>query len=241
MNRNLATMSSLLTSVAFLAGCSGSGSSSSSSNHLSSGNSYVGTTEDLTSIRVGGTNVLLQLPDVNSPDFIFSSPADNTADNSADTGSSAEIESEQTEQPEITHETAICCGSFSFLRFGQVKKDDGSLFNFAHGTSLTPSENIPNSGVVSYTGRSINNFAAGDARFDVDFGSRKVTGTLSGGAGFGADISIDANISGNKFNGSAVRAITRADVQGAFFGPNAEEMGGVFKGGDMNGSFGARQ
>lgn len=84
------------------------------------------------------------------------------------------------------------------------------------------------------------------ANFDVNFKDKKITGTLTAENRSEATFTIEAMIEGNGFKGTAKTGnggfapdqnsstgthkvhITNAAVQGGFYGPNAEELGGWF-------------
>lgn len=84
------------------------------------------------------------------------------------------------------------------------------------------------------------------ANFDVDFKDKRITGTLTAENRSEATFTIEAMIEGNGFKGTAKTGnggfapdqnsstgthkvhITNAAVQGGFYGPNAEELGGWF-------------
>ncbi|HFC3401800.1 TPA: transferrin-binding protein-like solute binding protein [Neisseria gonorrhoeae] len=84
------------------------------------------------------------------------------------------------------------------------------------------------------------------AKFDVNFKDKKITGTLTAENRSEATFTIDAMIDGNGFKGTAKTGndgfapdqnsstgtykvhIANAEVQGGFYGPNAEELGGWF-------------
>ncbi len=84
------------------------------------------------------------------------------------------------------------------------------------------------------------------AKFDVNFKDKKITGTLTADNRQAATFTIDGKIEGNGFKGTAKTGndgfapdqnsstgtykvhIANAEVQGGFYGPNAEELGGWF-------------
>ncbi|EEZ53069.1 transferrin binding protein B [Neisseria gonorrhoeae PID1] len=84
------------------------------------------------------------------------------------------------------------------------------------------------------------------AKFDVNFKDKKITGTLTADNRQAATFTIDGKIEGNGFKGMAKTGndgfapdqnsstgtykvhIANAEVQGGFYGPNAEELGGWF-------------
>ncbi|HFC1263895.1 TPA: transferrin-binding protein-like solute binding protein [Neisseria gonorrhoeae] len=99
---------------------------------------------------------------------------------------------------------------------------------------------------TSWTGNASNGNSGNRAKFNVDFSGKKITGTLTAENRSEATFTIDAMIDGNGFKGTAKTGnggfapdqnsstgthkvhITNAAVQGGFYGPNAEELGGWF-------------
>ncbi|MCF2985679.1 transferrin-binding protein-like solute binding protein [Neisseria gonorrhoeae] len=99
---------------------------------------------------------------------------------------------------------------------------------------------------TNWTGNASNGNSGNRAKFNVDFSGKKITGTLTAENRSEATFTIDAMIDGNGFKGTAKTGnggfapdqnsstgthkvhITNAAVQGGFYGPNAEELGGWF-------------
>lgn len=99
---------------------------------------------------------------------------------------------------------------------------------------------------TSWTGNASNGNSGNRAKFNVDFSGKKITGTLTAENRSEATFTIDAMIDGNGFKGMAKTGnggfapdqnsstgthkvhITSAAVQGGFYGPKAEELGGWF-------------
>ncbi|ENT0259872.1 transferrin-binding protein-like solute binding protein [Neisseria gonorrhoeae] len=99
---------------------------------------------------------------------------------------------------------------------------------------------------TSWTGNASNGNSGNRAKFNVDFSGKKITGTLTAANRQEATFTIDAMIEGNGFKGTAKTGdggfapdqnnstgthkvhIAEAKVQGGFYGPNAEELGGWF-------------
>lgn len=128
-------------------------------------------------------------------------------------------------------------------RYGWIAKTEAdSMYFFAQGK---PSPAL-NAGKFSYTGHSVfshqdldGKMLTGTSRFDVDFGSKKLTGTISAGQ---YSVPIFANIQSNgNFAGEKNGVISK----GAFYGKDAAELAGTFyqnknsKLGDFIGAFGA--
>ncbi|HFB2447953.1 TPA: transferrin-binding protein-like solute binding protein [Neisseria gonorrhoeae] len=99
---------------------------------------------------------------------------------------------------------------------------------------------------TSWTGNASDQQSGNRAKFDVNFKDKKITGTLTAANRQEATFTIDAMIEGNGFKGTAKTGndgfapdqnnsagthkvhIAEAKVQGGFYGPEAEEMGGWF-------------
>ncbi|OMH42096.1 transferrin-binding protein 2 [Neisseria meningitidis] len=99
---------------------------------------------------------------------------------------------------------------------------------------------------TSWSGNASNATSGNRADFTVNFGEKKITGTLTAENRQAATFTIEGTIQGNGFSGTAKTAdsgfdldqsnttrtpkayITDAKVQGGFYGPKAEELGGWF-------------
>ncbi|ENS8109357.1 transferrin-binding protein-like solute binding protein [Neisseria gonorrhoeae] len=99
---------------------------------------------------------------------------------------------------------------------------------------------------TSWTREASNQENGNRAKFDVNFKGKKITGTLTAENRSEATFTINAMIEGNGFKGEAKTGndgfapdqnsstgtykvrIANAEVQGGFYGPNAEELGGWF-------------
>lgn len=99
---------------------------------------------------------------------------------------------------------------------------------------------------TSWSGNASDKEGGNRAEFTVNFGEKKITGTLTAENRQAATFTIDGKIEGNGFSGTAKTAelgfdldqknttrtpkayITDAKVQGGFYGPKAEELGGWF-------------
>lgn len=99
---------------------------------------------------------------------------------------------------------------------------------------------------TSWTGNASDQQSGNRARFDVNFKDKKITGTLTAANRQAETFTISGMIDGNGFEGTAKTGnggfapdqnsstgthkvhITNAAVQGGFYGPNAEELGGWF-------------
>ncbi|HGG8532514.1 TPA: transferrin-binding protein-like solute binding protein [Neisseria meningitidis] len=99
---------------------------------------------------------------------------------------------------------------------------------------------------TSWSGNASNATSGNRADFTVNFGEKKINGTLTAENRQAATFTIEGTIQGNGFSGTAKTAdsgfdldqsnttrtpkayITNAKVQGGFYGPKAEELGGWF-------------
>ncbi|MCL5866697.1 transferrin-binding protein-like solute binding protein [Neisseria meningitidis] len=99
---------------------------------------------------------------------------------------------------------------------------------------------------TSWSGNASDKEGGNRADFTVNFGEKKINGTLTAENRQAATFTIEGMIQGNGFSGTAKTAdlgfdldqsnttgtpkayITNAKVQGGFYGPKAEEMGGWF-------------
>lgn len=99
---------------------------------------------------------------------------------------------------------------------------------------------------TSWTGNASDQQSGNRAKFDVDFKDKKITGTLTANDRTRSTFTITADIKDNGFEGTAKTGdggfapdqnsstgthkvqIAEAKVQGGFYGPNAEELGGWF-------------
>lgn len=105
---------------------------------------------------------------------------------------------------------------------------------------------IANDTSTSWSGNASNATSGNKADFTVNFGEKKINGTLTAENRQAATFTIEGTIQGNGFSGTAKTAdsgfdldqsnttrtpkayITNAKVQGGFYGPKAEELGGWF-------------
>ncbi|MBG8664393.1 transferrin-binding protein-like solute binding protein [Neisseria meningitidis] len=105
---------------------------------------------------------------------------------------------------------------------------------------------IANDTSTSWSGNASDKEGGNRADFTVNFGEKKINGTLTAENRQAATFTIEGMIQGNGFSGTAKTAdlgfdldqsnttgtpkayITNAKVQGGFYGPKAEEMGGWF-------------
>ncbi|MWQ86095.1 transferrin-binding protein-like solute binding protein [Glaesserella parasuis] len=179
---------------------------------------------------------------------------------------------------EINGKTMVavaCCSNLEYMKFGQLwqqaegeKAKDNSLFLQGERTAT---DKMPKGGNYKYIGTwdaqvsKENNWVAtaDDDRkagyrteFDVDFGSKNLSGKLFDKNGVNPVFTVDAKINGNGFTGKAKTSdagfaldsgSSRYDnvkfsdvaVNGGFYGPTAAELGGQFFHKSDNGSVGA--
>ncbi|HFA4365470.1 TPA: transferrin-binding protein-like solute binding protein [Neisseria gonorrhoeae] len=146
--------------------------------------------------------------------------SNRTADRTAQGAQSMFLQGERTDEKEIPKdENVVYLGTW----YGHIA---------ANGTSWT---------------REASNQENGNrAKFDVNFKDKRITGTLTAENRSEATFTIDGKIEGNGFKGTAKTGndgfapdqnnsivthkvrIANAEVQGGFYGPNAEELGGWF-------------
>ncbi|MCF3075586.1 transferrin-binding protein-like solute binding protein [Neisseria gonorrhoeae] len=146
--------------------------------------------------------------------------SNRTADRTAQGAQSMFLQGERTDEKEIPKdENVVYLGTW----YGHIA---------ANGTS--------------WTGKASDQQSGNRAKFDVNFKDKKITGTLTVENRSEATFTIDAMIDGNGFKGTAKTGndgfapdqnsstgthkvhITSAAVQGGFYGPKAEELGGWF-------------
>lgn len=146
--------------------------------------------------------------------------SNRTADRTAQGAQSMFLQGERTDEKEIPKdENVVYLGTW----YGHIA---------ANGTS--------------WTGNASDQQSGNRARFDVNFKDKKITGMLTAANRQEATFTIDAMIESNGFKGMAKTGnggfapdqnsstgthkvhITSAAVQGGFYGPKAEELGGWF-------------
>lgn len=175
-----------------------------------------------------------------------------------------------------TYEVEVCCSNLNYLKYGLLtRKTAGNTGEGGNGSPTaaqtgaqsmflqgerTDEKEIPNDQNIVYRGSWYGHIANGTswsgnasnatsgnrADFTVNFGEKKITGTLTAENRQAATFTIEGMIQGNGFEGTAKTAdlgfdldqsnttgtpkayITNAKVQGGFYGPKAEELGGWF-------------
>ena len=141
-------------------------------------------------------------------------------------------------------DTEVCCGiKYANVRMG-VSLSNGPTEKDILFYNGAPTQNMPVTGLASYKGDSIISgenieadresdidVAKGQSSFDVDFGAKTLSGSIT--ANNVPTINISANISGNSFEGTAKSTkLTDGAVEGKFYGNNAVELGGLAKAND---------
>lgn len=175
-----------------------------------------------------------------------------------------------------TYEVEVCCSNLNYLKYGLLtRKTAGNTGEGGNGSPTaaqtdaqsmflqgerTDENKIPSEQNVVYRGSWYGHIANGTswsgnasdkeggnrADFTVNFGEKKITGTLTAENRQQATFTIEGTIQDNGFSGTAKTAdlgfdldqsnttgtpkayITNAKVQGGFYGPKAEELGGWF-------------
>lgn len=175
-----------------------------------------------------------------------------------------------------TYEVEVCCSNLNYLKYGLLtRKTADNTVGSGNGSQAaaqtdaqsmflqgerTDEKEIPNDQNIVYRGSWYGHIANGTswsgnasdkeggnrADFTVNFGEKKINGTLTAENRQAATFTIEGMIQGNGFSGTAKTAdsgfdldqsnttrtpkayITNAKVQGGFYGPKAEELGGWF-------------
>ncbi|UOO77032.1 transferrin-binding protein-like solute binding protein [Neisseria sp. Dent CA1/247] len=158
--------------------------------------------------------------------------------------------------------------NLNYARYGKyVEKKDGvqneHRFFLGH---ITPEKVMPNEGEATYKGLAFYNKLitdkeqAGDQKaeaniaaqssFKVDFLAKKITGEISSNSNQFETLTFKADIIGNRFRTESENALSDNKPQlnamhGAFYGPDAEEVAGVYRslqpGAEVDGTFGAKR
>lgn len=175
-----------------------------------------------------------------------------------------------------TYAVEVCCSNLNYLKYGLLtRKTAGNTVGSGNGSQTaaqtdaqsmflqgerTDEKEIPNDQNIvyrgswyghiangtSWSGNASNATSGNKADFTVNFGEKKINGTLTAENRQAATFTIEGMIQGNGFSGTAKTAdlgfdldqsnttgtpkayITNAKVQGGFYGPKAEELGGWF-------------
>lgn len=175
-----------------------------------------------------------------------------------------------------TYAVEVCCSNLNYLKYGLLtRKTADNTVGSGNGSQAaaqtdaqsmflqgerTDEKEIPSEQNVvyrgswyghiangtSWSGNASNATSGNKADFTVNFGEKKINGTLTAENRQAATFTIEGMIQGNGFSGTAKTAdlgfdldqsnttgtpkayITNAKVQGGFYGPKAEELGGWF-------------
>lgn len=175
-----------------------------------------------------------------------------------------------------TYAVEVCCSNLNYLKYGLLtRKTAGNTVGSGNGSQTaaqtdaqsmflqgerTDEKEIPNDQNIvyrgswyghiangtSWSGNASNATSGNKADFTVNFGEKKINGTLTAENRQAATFTIEGTIQGNGFSGTAKTAdlgfdldqsnttgtpkayITNAKVQGGFYGPKADELGGWF-------------
>lgn len=121
--------------------------------------------------------------------------------------------------------------NLSHVRFGTATvftpSGVGGEYEFAYG-KLTPANDVPASGTATYEGytHTYPAISLNASLFNVDFGKKTIDGKIYDASDVQDYVALSGTISGNSFSGTK----GAVEMQGNFYGPNAAELGGIFKG-----------
>ncbi|ATA25473.1 hypothetical protein BIY26_19725 [Brenneria goodwinii] len=134
--------------------------------------------------------------------------------------------------------------AFNYLKIGSYISritNAGQIDTVFVQGEATPASAVPQTGTASYEGGAVVGQIVGSgssgarvttgASFDVDFGNKSLAATIAAdGTVLTNDLTFNAAIAGNGFSG------TNGDfsTQGQFYGPAAQELGGVFQDNSAN-------
>ncbi len=139
---------------------------------------------------------------------------------------------------------------YEYSRYGRVKLPttggDWALFSQGHDVTVLPT------GKATYEGdflglAGLGEGISGITHFDVDFANKKIDGRFERNVKVGNTpyFRFSGSIAGNKFEGKGTAedysAGSNLDIKGRFYGPNAEELGGIYESDAVKGAFGASQ
>ncbi|WP_078060905.1 transferrin-binding protein-like solute binding protein [Rodentibacter pneumotropicus] len=138
--------------------------------------------------------------------------------------------------------------SIEYSRYGSVKLPTGDWAIFSQGHDVT----VLPTGKATYEGGfwgllGFGKNVSGIAHFDVDFANKKIDGRFERDVkvGYTPYFRFSGSIAGNKFEGKGTAedysAGSNLDIKGRFYGPNAEELGGIYESDAVKGAFGASQ
>ncbi|OOF61535.1 hypothetical protein BH925_10590 [Rodentibacter pneumotropicus] len=140
--------------------------------------------------------------------------------------------------------------SIEYSRYGGDKSPTGSgdwvLFSQGHDVTVLPTGKATyEGGFLGVAGLGEN--ISGITHFDVDFANKKIDGRFERNVKVGNTpyFRFSGSIAGNKFEGKGTaeeyQVGSNLDIKGRFYGPNAEELGGIYESDATKGAFGASQ
>ncbi|HHF4805221.1 TPA: Slam-dependent surface lipoprotein [Haemophilus influenzae] len=155
----------------------------------------------------------------------------------------------------------ICCNKYTAMRFGAIASNEAGQNDILFYNGI-PTEKLPDSGEVTYEGESImtskesvipDDYMKGSSKFIVNFGDKKLSGSLiidtTKSTSSSQKVKIDiekAKITGNTFSGTAqsdsFKSQSQGIAEGKFYGDGAKELGGMVKAKDNSwaGAYGAK-
>ncbi|TNH09639.1 Slam-dependent surface lipoprotein [Testudinibacter sp. TR-2022] len=132
--------------------------------------------------------------------------------------------------------TTVCCGKYDSAKIGFYDLgEDAPAYLFYNGT-VTAKNDIPQSGVATYTGDSLifpgvtdenlPDQIKGTSTFNADFGNKTLSGSLDSAQ---ATVTVNAKINENTLSGTATSSVDpgTANVDGKFYGNNAKQLAGM--------------
>ncbi|MGV6987765.1 Slam-dependent surface lipoprotein [Testudinibacter sp. P80/BLE/0925] len=131
--------------------------------------------------------------------------------------------------------TIICCGTQQNVKIGAHDEgENGAAYLFYTGNPTSETQ-IPTRGSIRYQGHSLylpynenldEDYYQGSTNLVANFDSKSLSGELKNDV---ATIAIAADIVGNGFSGQATSSAetASAELQGKFYGTNAQEIGGM--------------
>ena len=147
-----------------------------------------------------------------------------------------------TDISDSTGHSVVSGSKFSYVRFGSNTyfENNGTNVTKAYNSfaigDITPVNAVPTSGKATYAGDATigidsTTFLKGTSSFNVDFGAKTIKGNATNGA---FTLPLEGQINGNAFNGTK----DGIQMQGNFYGPQAQELGGTYSGQVLdNGSY----
>lgn len=137
--------------------------------------------------------------------------------------------------------TSWCCGRMSYTIFGTWTQHETGQHEVFYTGDATLAANMPTQGTATYVGQGMRESNLSDARFDIDFAAKTITGTIAANDTFGSEVAMQGTIANGGFTGNAQSGGQEGTFTGHFNGPTAEELGGLaqFTDTTKNASFGA--